>query len=71
MCLPVLVITIRGGIRFVRLSGFDLHVRDQWEAEITHVPQQAVQRGLIDDRASEDVVPSLAWLRLRPSAELA
>jgi hypothetical protein len=28
--------------------------RQQGQAEITHVPEHAIQRGLIDDRASED-----------------
>ena len=54
MCLLVRVISVRVAIRPVHLSGSDLHDRDQVQAEITHVMQQAIQRGLIDHRASED-----------------
>ena len=48
------MISDRGAIRPVHLSGSDLHNRDQVQAESTHVLQQAIQRGLIDHRASED-----------------
>jgi hypothetical protein len=49
-----MVIRVRVAIRPVRLFGINLHDRKQWQAEITHVPQQAMQRGLIDERASKD-----------------
>ena len=54
MCLLVRVISVRVAIRPVHLSGSDLHDRDQVQAEITHVPQQPIQRGQIDHRATED-----------------
>ena len=48
------VIRVRVDIRPIRRCGFNLNNRKQWQAEITHFPEQAIQRGLIDDRASED-----------------
>src|SRR5215212_2461267 len=41
-------------IRPIRLFGINAHDRKQWQAEITHFPEQAIQRGLIDHRASQD-----------------
>jgi hypothetical protein len=35
-------------IRHIRLFGFNLNDRDQWQAEITHFPQQTMERSLID-----------------------
>jgi hypothetical protein len=36
------------------LVGFDVHDRDQRQAEVAHLPEQAVQRGLVDDGAVDD-----------------
>ena len=53
---PFLKLVIRSGlnIRPIRRFGINAHDRKQWQAEITHVPQQAIQRGLIDHRARQD-----------------
>ena len=48
------MIGVRVAIRPVRLFGINLNDRDQWQAEITHFPEQAMQRGLIDHRARQD-----------------
>ena len=55
-CLLVRMIVIRvhASIRPVRLCGINFHDRKQWQAKITYVPEHAIQRGLIDERASED-----------------
>ena len=34
--------------------GLGVGHRDQWEAQVTHFAEQAVQRGLVDHRAMED-----------------
>ena len=39
------------GLRLVRLSGIDLIDRDQGQSQVADSPEQAMQRGLIDDRA--------------------
>jgi len=39
------VISVRVAIQPVHLFGINVHDRDQWQVEITHVPQQAMQRG--------------------------
>src|SRR6266542_6161818 len=49
-----ILISVRVAIRPARRFGINLHDRKQWQAEITHLSEQAIQRGLIDDRASED-----------------
>ena len=41
-------------IRLVRLPGLYLIDCEQWQAQIAHFPEQAIQRGLIDHRTSED-----------------
>src|SRR4051812_35996408 len=53
---PFLKRVIRSGlnIRPIRRFGINAHDRKQWQAEITHVPEQAIQCGLIDDVASQD-----------------
>ena len=53
---PFLKLVIRSGlnIRPIRRFGINEHDRKQWQAEITHFPEQAIQCGLIDDVASED-----------------
>src|SRR4051812_46402654 len=53
---PFLKLVIWSGldIRPIRLFGINKHDRKQWQAEITHFPEEAIQRGLIDHRASQD-----------------
>jgi hypothetical protein len=53
---PFLKLVIRSGlnIRPIRRFGINEHDRKQWQAKITHFPEQAIQRGLIDHWASED-----------------
>jgi hypothetical protein len=50
----MIVIRVRVAIRPVRLFGANVNDREQWQAEITHLPEQAIQRGLIDHRTSEN-----------------
>src|SRR5205085_12408138 len=38
------------------LFGFDVHDREQRQAQIAHPPEQAVRRGLIDHRAGQERV---------------
>jgi hypothetical protein len=40
-------------IRHIRLVGFNLNDREQWQTEITHGPEQPIQRGLINDGADQ------------------
>ena len=56
---------------YVGLIGFDLGDRDQRQANVAHFLKQAMQRGLVEDRARDDVVPSLSLVRLSPSNQAA
>ena len=49
----MIVIGVRVGMRPVRLFGFNGNDRDQWQAQITHFSEQAMQRGLVDYGAGE------------------
>ena len=44
-------------IRHIRPFGANVNDRKQWQTEIAHFPEHAIQRGLIDHRASEDGCP--------------
>jgi hypothetical protein len=46
-----MVIRVRVGIRPVRRCGINENDRGQGQVEITHLPEQAMQRGLIDHLA--------------------
>ena len=35
----------------IGLLGFDARDRDQWQSEIAHFPEHAIQRGLVDHQA--------------------
>jgi hypothetical protein len=52
-----MVIGVRIGIRPVRLFETNLRDRDQWQAQIAHLLEQAMERGLVDDRAAKDGRP--------------
>jgi hypothetical protein len=43
------------------MAGFDLSDRDQRQADAAHLLEQAVQRGLVDDRPWMRVAPSPWW----------
>ena len=50
-------LSVDGGYRarwWARLVGLDLRDRDQRQADVAHLLEQAVQRGLVDDRAVDD-----------------
>jgi hypothetical protein len=51
------VIGARIGIRPVRLFETNLHDRDQWQTQIAHLLEQAMERGLVGDRAAKDGRP--------------
>src|SRR5690349_21134435 len=41
-------------LQSVRLFRINVNDRKQWQTKITHLPEQAIQRGLIDHRARQD-----------------
>jgi hypothetical protein len=51
------VIGVRIDIRAGRLFGTNLHDRDQWQAQIAHLLEQAMERGLVGNRAPKDGRP--------------
>src|SRR5215211_7341282 len=53
MCVSLMIV-IRVAIRRVRQFGLNLNDRKQWQAEITHFPEHAMERCLIDHRATEE-----------------
>lgn len=38
----------------VGMVGFDLGDRDQWKADVAYLLEQAIQRGLVDDRTMDE-----------------
>ena len=51
--------------------GLDADDRDQRQADVAHLLEQAMQRRLVGDGAMDDVVPSLSRVRLSPSNQAA
>src|SRR4051812_12307060 len=49
-----IVIGVRVAIRSDCPLGIDLHNREQWQADVAHALEQAVQCGLVGDRAMDD-----------------
>jgi hypothetical protein len=49
-----MMIRVHVASRPVRLFGINLIDGEQWQAEIAHFPEQAIQRSLIDERAREE-----------------